>query len=153
VAALLSLLINKHGQKGDRHLNKCRTYPGGSKRCKKSKRDKNEKGRSCSQVKKHSSDYFTVATKSSGDISAEPVRGQKIEEHVTNLDLRNDENKPSLTSSAVAEERQDASSKNTTDEMANAITGGNDIGLWALWPASIPEKIREYLLKYGTGSF
>jgi len=31
VAASLSLLINKHGQKGDRHL-KCRAYPSGSKR-------------------------------------------------------------------------------------------------------------------------
>jgi len=29
--------------------------------------------------KKHSSDYFTVAVKSSGYISAEPARGQKIE--------------------------------------------------------------------------
>jgi len=38
--------------------------------------------------------------------------GQKIEEYVTDLDLRNDENRPSLTSSAVAEERQDLSSKN-----------------------------------------
>jgi len=44
--------------------------------------------------------------KSSGDISAKPVRGQKIEEHVvTDLDLRNDENGPSLTRGAVAEER------------------------------------------------
>jgi len=32
VAALLSLLIKKHGQKGDRHLNKCIAYPSGSKR-------------------------------------------------------------------------------------------------------------------------
>jgi len=39
-----------------------------------------------------------------------------------------------LTSSAVAEERQDISSTNTIDEIADAITGGNDIGLWALWP-------------------
>jgi len=30
-----------------------------------------------SQVKKHWSDYFTVAVKSSGDISAEPVRDRK----------------------------------------------------------------------------
>jgi len=51
-----------------------------NKRCK--KRGKNERGISCSQVKKHSSDYFAVAVKSSGDISAEPVSGQKIEEHV-----------------------------------------------------------------------
>jgi len=58
-----------------------------------SKRGNNEWGTSCSQVKKRSSDYFTVAVKSSGDISAEPVRGQKIEEHVsTGLDLPTDEN-------------------------------------------------------------
>ena len=49
-----------------------------------------------------------MAVKSSGDISAEIVRGQKSEVHiVTDLDLRIDENRPSLTSSAVAEERQD----------------------------------------------
>jgi len=71
-----------------------------------------------------------VEVQSSGDISAEPVSRQKIEEHfVTDLDQRNDENRPSSTSSAVAEERQDVSSKNTIDEMAEAITGGNDIGL------------------------
>jgi len=40
VAALLSLLINKHGQKWDRPLNKCTAYPSGSKRCEKAK-DKN----------------------------------------------------------------------------------------------------------------
>jgi len=45
------------------------------------------------------------------------------------LDLRNDENRSSLTSGAVAEERQDVSSKNTIDEMADAITGSNDISL------------------------
>ena len=102
-------------------------------------------------MKKHSSGYYTVAVKSSGDISAELVRGQKIEKHVvTALDLRNDENRPSSTSSAVAEERQDVSSKNTIDRMADAITGGNDIGLWALCPANIPEKMREYWLKYET---
>jgi len=77
-----------------------------------------------------------VAVKFSGDISAEPVREQKIEEHaVTDLELRNEENRPSLTSSAVVEERQDVSAKNTIYEMADAITGGNAIGLWALWPA------------------
>ena len=85
-----------------------------------------------------------MAVKSSGDISAKPVRGQKIEEHVaTDLDLRNDENKPSLTSSAVAEERQ-VSSKNTIDELSDAIIGGKDIGLWS---SNIPEKMREYWLK------
>jgi len=62
---------------------------------------------------------------------------------VTDLDLRNVETSPSLTSSAAAE-RQDVSSKNTIDEMADAITGGNDICLWALWPAKIPEKMQEY---------
>jgi len=55
--------------------------------------------------------------KSSGDISVDPVvRGQKIEEHaVTDLVLRNNENRPILTSGAapVAEGRQEASSKNT----------------------------------------
>jgi len=105
---------------------------------------------------KHSSDYFTVAVKSSGEISAEPVRGQKIEEHVvTDLDLRNDENRPSLTNGAVTEERQDVSSKNTIDEMAEAITEGNDIGLWVLWPANIPYtgKKAGILVKYQTGSF
>ena len=49
-----------------------------------------------------------MAVKSSRDISAEPVRGQKIEEHVvTDLDLRNDDNRPNLTSGAAAEERQE----------------------------------------------
>ena len=70
--------------------------------------------------------------KSSGDISAEPVRGQKFEEHVvTDLNLRNDENRPSLTSCAAAEKLQDVSSKNTIDELADAVTGGNGIGLWS----------------------
>jgi len=83
-----------------------------------------------------------VAVKSSRDISAEPVRGQKIEEHVvTDIDVCNDENRPSLTSSAVQEERQDVSSKNTLNEMAHTITGGNDIGLWTLWPAYLPENV------------
>jgi len=36
-----------------------------------------------------------MVVKFSGDISAEPVRGQKIEEHfVTDLNLRNDDNRP-----------------------------------------------------------
>jgi len=62
-------------------------------------------------------DYYTLETmKSSGHISAEPIRGQKIEKHAaTDLVFRNNENRPSLTSGAehVAEERQEASSKNT----------------------------------------
>jgi len=53
------------------------------------------------------------------------------------LDLRNDGNRPSLTSSVIAEERQGVSSKNTMNEMADAITGGNDIGPWALWSGNI----------------
>jgi len=82
-------------------FNKCSAYPSGSKRRKKSKRGKNERGRSCSQVKKHSSDYFTVTMKSSGDSR------EKIEEPVvTDLDLCNDENRPSSTSSAVEAEHQ-----------------------------------------------
>jgi len=72
-----------------------------------------------------------MAVQSTGDISAEPVRGQKVKEHiVTDLDLPNDENRPSLTSSPVAE-RQEVSSRNTTDEKADTITGGNDSGLWS----------------------
>jgi len=116
VAALLSsLLINKHGQKGDRHLTSVELVQAVLKRRKKA-RGKKPRGRSCSQVKKHSKDYFTVTVKSRGDISAEPVRGQKIEEHVvTDLDLRHDENSVRSTSSTVAEERQDVSSKNTMD--------------------------------------
>jgi len=71
-----------------------------------------------------------VAVKSSGYISAESVRGQKIEEHVvTDFDIHNDENRPSLTSGAAAEERQEVSSKITIDELSDAITGGKDIGL------------------------
>ena len=42
-----------------------------------------------------------------------------------------------LTSSG---ERQNVSSKNIVDDMTDAITGGNDIGLWALWLANIEEK-------------
>jgi len=77
--------------------------------------------------------------KSSGDISAEPARGQKIEEHVvTDLDARNDDNRPTLTSgAAAAEERQDVSSKNTTDELSGAITECKDVSLWS---SNIPEK-------------
>jgi len=73
----------------------------------------------CSQVKKHSSYYCTGAVKSSRYISAKHVRGQKIEEHVvTDLDLRNDENRPSLTSGALAKERQEdeVSLKSTSQE-------------------------------------
>jgi len=39
---------------------------------------------------------------------------------------------PSVTSSAVAEERQDVSSKNAIDEMADIITGDNDRSLFPL---------------------
>ena len=54
---------------------------------------------------------------SSGAIFAELVRRQKIEEHAaSDLDLRDDENRRSLTSSAVAEEGQGVSSKSTIDE-------------------------------------
>ena len=49
-----------------------------------------------------------MSIKSSGDISAEPERRQKTEEHVgTDLDVRNNENRSSLTSGAEAEECQD----------------------------------------------
>jgi len=36
------LLINKHGQKGDRHHNKCRAYPSGPKRRKKQETKRRE---------------------------------------------------------------------------------------------------------------
>jgi len=42
--------------------------------------------------------------------------------------VRNDDNRHSLTSCA-ADERQDVSSKNTIDELADGITGVKDIGL------------------------
>jgi len=87
--------VNKHREKGIVILTNVELIQVVLKDVKEHKR-KNERGRSCSQVKKHSSDYFTVAVKFSGDIYAEPVRGQKIEEQVvTDLDLRNDENRPS----------------------------------------------------------
>jgi len=88
-----------------------------------------------------------VAVKSSEGISAESVRGQKIEEHVRiNLDvgyvtMRID---LVLTSGAVAEERQEVSLKNAIDELAGTITGGKDIGLWL---SNVPENLREYWLK------
>ena len=56
-------------------------------------------------------DYYSAVTmKFSGGISAEPVRGQQIQEHaVTDLVLHNNENRPRWTSGAapVAEERQE----------------------------------------------
>ena len=65
-----------------------------------------------------------MAVKTSRDISAETVKGQKIEEHVVKvLDVRYDDNRPSLTSGAAAE-RHDVSSKNTMDELSDAITEG-----------------------------
>jgi len=58
-------------------VNKRRAYPSGPTRRKKT-RGKNEIGGNCSQVVKHPSDYFTVAVKSTRDISAERLRGQNI---------------------------------------------------------------------------
>jgi len=49
----------------------------------------------------------------------------------------------------VAEERQETSLKNMIDEMADAITIGNDIGLWS---ATTREEIHKYWLKNETGS-
>jgi len=49
----------------------------------------------------------------------------------------------------VAEERQEVSSKSTIDQMAAAITGGNDISLRS---ANILENVREYWLKNYAGS-
>jgi len=77
-----------------------------------------------------------VAVKSNGVISAEHVIRQKIEVG-TDLDLRNDDDRTSLTSGAATEERQEVSSKNTIYELVDAITGGKDVGLWS---SKIPEK-------------
>jgi len=75
----------------------------------------------------------------------ETERGQKIEEHVvTDLDVWYDDNRPSLISGSSAEERQGVSSKNTIDELSDAITGGKDI---CLWSSNIPKKTREHWLK------
>jgi len=61
--------------------------------------------------------------KSSGEISAELLGGQIIEEHVvTGLDILNGKNRLSLTSGAVAEEPQEVSSKSRIDEIAGAIS-------------------------------
>ena len=86
-----------------------------------------------------------MAVKSSRDISADPVRRKKIEEHVvTDLDVRNDDNRPSLTSGAAAEEGHEVSSKDTIDELSYGISGGKDIGLWS---AIVRQRMREYWLK------
>jgi len=103
---------------------------------------KRQKRQKWERKKLQLSQDFTVAVKARGDISVEPVKGQKIEERVfTDLDVRNDDNRPSLSSNAAAEEHQDVSSKNTIDKLFDAITGGKDIGLWS---SNIPEKMREY---------
>ena len=60
------------------------------------------------------------------------------------LGWRNDDNRPTLTSGAAAEERQEVSSKNTIDALSDANTEGKTI---ALWLSNILEKMREYWLK------
>jgi len=85
-----------------------------------------------------------VAVKSSGDISTEPVEDRKSKSMLLQVDVHNDENRPSLISGAAAEEHRQVSSKHTADELADAVTGGKDIGLWSF---NMPEKMREYLLK------
>jgi len=59
-------------------------------------------------------------------------------------DLRNDDNRPSLTSGAAVAEGQEVSSKNTINGLSDAITGGKDIGLWS---SNIPEKCGNIGLK------
>jgi len=147
MAALLSFIINKHGQKkADRHAYKCSAYAIGSKKRKKAREAKMGEGAVAANQETFKL-LFTVAVKSSGDISAEPVRGQKSKEHVvTDLNLRNDDNRPSLTSNVAAEERQRESLKNTIDEMADTITASSDISLWSV---NIPEEMQKYWLKNG----
>jgi len=99
------------------------------------------RGRSCSEVERDSRSLFYSDNEVQWRHFVEPLSGQKIEEHaVTDLDPRNDENRPSLTSGTPpVTDRQEVSSKSTVDEMANATTRGNNIGLW---PANIPERMR-----------
>jgi len=58
------------------------------------------------------------------------VRDDDNRPSLTSLDVRNDDNRPSLTSSAAADYRQEVSSKNTVDELTDAIFEDIDIGLW-----------------------
>ena len=77
------------------------------------------------------------------NISVEPARGQKIEEHVVpDLDVRNDENRPSLTSGAVAEELQEASLKNTIDGLADWRYH------WKGWRYHWKQKYRSLVIHY-----
>jgi len=124
-ASLLQLINKYTWTEGNRHLSKCRGYPSGSKRRKKQQAKMREeevaaKSRNIavtgSEVQRR---YFCGTCK----------RTENQRTWCDRLDLRNDENRSSLTSGAVAEERQDVSSKNTIDEMADAITGSNDISL------------------------
>jgi len=62
----------------------------------------------------------------------------------TDLDQRNDDNRPRLSNGAAADERQEVPYKNAIDELSDAITGDKDIGLWS---SNIPEKLREHWLK------
>jgi len=102
----------------------------------KSALSKNEKGRSCSQVKKHSSGSSTVTVKSSGDNSAEPVRGQKIEEHVV-TDRR--------TSKSIIEKHD-----RWDDWRCHWRHRYRSLGPLA---SQYTGKRREYWLKYEAGSF
>jgi len=73
----------------DRHLNKCRAYPSGTENRKKLKEAKMREETFGAMSRKIQDYGSAVTVKSSGDISAEPVRGQNIEGHaLTDLDLR-----------------------------------------------------------------
>ena len=113
-------------RKRGRHLYKRRVYPRGSKKRKKQKRQKSERKKFQS-----SQEIFKLLFYRSSEAQRRHYCGtckrKEVEEHVvTDLDLHNDENKPS---GAVAEERQKVSSQSTIDEMVDAITGCNNIGL------------------------
>ena len=109
-----------------------------------------KKQETSTQATKHSSDYFIVAVKPSGDISAKPARGQKIEEHVAVLDLPTDENRPTS---------QQCSSRRTS----RCIIERHD--RWDGWrhhwrqryrslcplASQYTGKMQEYWLKYETG--
>jgi len=124
-------------RKEDRHLYKCRANSSGFIKRKKQKRQKRERKKLQLSQEKSKLPFYSGSEVQRRHFCG-ACRRTEIEEHaVTDLDLRNDENRSSLTSGAVVEERQEVSSKNTMYEIAEAITTGNDIGLWE---ANTPKK-------------
>jgi len=150
VAALLSLLINKHGQKKrDRSLYKCRAYPSGSNKHWNQKRQKWER----KKLQLSQETFKLLFYSGSEDQRRHFCRTCKRTEnrwtycYRLRCRLRNDDNnRPSLISGSAADERQEVSSKKHDR--------------WVVWcyhwrqryrslviQYSLPEKMREYWLK------